>query len=133
MTRCRDCTRAAPLKRLVTIKEDSGNFGREFVKCEIKAELGKNLKKCNHFEWIDQYVERLQGEGITDLRGYATREINQAPAVEKFSTGDGELIGELNKLNKHLRQMVCLKKQAVVINATFVISLRSVYLQLISR
>jgi hypothetical protein len=52
---------------------------------------------------MDAYVERLEVEGIS--RG-ATREINEAPAVEKLgsaATGDGELIGELKKLNKHLK------------------------------
>jgi hypothetical protein len=75
-------------------------------------------------------------EGIIDFRRGATREINQALAMEKFATGDGELIGEVNKLNTHLRQMVALKKQANMITATFyfcIISLRIIYLQLISR
>ena len=41
MTRCPDCTRTAPLKRLVTTTDKNGNLGREFVKCESKPEQGK--------------------------------------------------------------------------------------------
>ena len=41
MTRCPDCPRTAPLKRLVTTTDKNGNLGREFVKCESKPEMGK--------------------------------------------------------------------------------------------
>ena len=41
MTRCPDCPRTAPLKRLVTTTDVHGNLGHEFVKCESKPERGK--------------------------------------------------------------------------------------------
>jgi hypothetical protein len=62
---------------------------------------------------MDEYIERLQVEGSIDLRGGGEPEssicrrmwIIWAPTV-----GDAELKGELKKLNKHLRQMINLKK-----------------------
>jgi hypothetical protein len=38
MTRCNECPRVAPLKRLTLKKHKNGNFGREFVKCESNTE-----------------------------------------------------------------------------------------------
>uniref|UniRef100_A0A453JZD1 Zinc finger GRF-type domain-containing protein n=2 Tax=Aegilops tauschii subsp. strangulata TaxID=200361 RepID=A0A453JZD1_AEGTS len=36
LTRCPDCPRKEPLKRLTCVKEDHGNRGREFIKCESR-------------------------------------------------------------------------------------------------
>ena len=50
--------------------------------------------------------------------------------------GDAELKGELKKLNKHLRQMIVLNKQANLIAAGFyiiIVALALVYLLIISR
>jgi hypothetical protein len=44
----------------------------------------QNLNKCYHFEWIDEYVEMLEVEGIIDFRRGATWEFIPAPAVEKL-------------------------------------------------
>jgi len=41
LTRCPDCSRLEPLVRLRTKKTENGNYGREFVKCESKAQPGK--------------------------------------------------------------------------------------------
>ncbi|KAE8792753.1 hypothetical protein D1007_32714 [Hordeum vulgare] len=37
---------------------------------------GKVLKKSDHFEWMDAYIERLQFEGYIDSNGAATWELN---------------------------------------------------------
>ncbi|KAI4986749.1 hypothetical protein ZWY2020_019379 [Hordeum vulgare] len=78
MTRCLACPRTAPLKRLVTTTDKNGNLGREFVKCQSKQEQGKKLKQCAHFEWLDEYIERIQLEG-------ASRKL------DRFTVGSGEV------------------------------------------
>uniref|UniRef100_A0ACD6AHP3 Uncharacterized protein n=1 Tax=Avena sativa TaxID=4498 RepID=A0ACD6AHP3_AVESA len=62
MMMCPNCPHIAPLKRLVTMNEVNGNYGRGFVKCESKPEEGKDLKNCRHFEWMDEYIERIKLE-----------------------------------------------------------------------
>ncbi|XBI05104.1 hypothetical protein VPH35_133301 [Triticum aestivum] len=80
MTRCPACPRTAPLKRLVITTSKNGNLGREFVKCESKQEQGKKLKQCAHFEWLDEYIERIQLEG-------ASGELDLPLEAEKFGLG----------------------------------------------
>uniref|UniRef100_A0ACD5W9G6 Uncharacterized protein n=1 Tax=Avena sativa TaxID=4498 RepID=A0ACD5W9G6_AVESA len=112
MTRCPDCPRTAPLKRLVTSTDKNSNIGREFVKCESKPEPGKELPKCGHFEWLDEYIERIGVE-------VASRELENPSMVEQLGSGnpisagttvDAEVKAELKKMNKQLRQIIELKK-----------------------
>ncbi|XBI96613.1 hypothetical protein VPH35_032875 [Triticum aestivum] len=133
MTRCTDCPRTAPLKRLTSKEEKNGNFGREFVKCE--------MKKCQHFEWMDDYIQRLQGLGLLDSRGNAIREFNlphdsAAPAAaarpEYPTVVDVELKMELKKMNKNFKKLIELKKQSNLI-ALGILALGSFYLMAISR
>ncbi|KAI4982554.1 hypothetical protein ZWY2020_023046 [Hordeum vulgare] len=68
LTRCPDCPRVEPLKHLTYVKEESGNRGREFVKCLSRPQPGhirSVLKKCGHFEWLDEYIERLKLQAST--------------------------------------------------------------------
>jgi hypothetical protein len=44
MTRCPECPRLDPLKRLTCVRSARGNVGREFVKCESKPRQGKDGK-----------------------------------------------------------------------------------------
>ncbi|KAE8774047.1 hypothetical protein D1007_53615 [Hordeum vulgare] len=80
-------TTTAPLKRLVITTDKNGNLGPEFVKCESKQEQGKGssfrfqkLKQCAHFEWLDEYIERIQLEG-------ASQELDLLLETEKFGSG----------------------------------------------
>ena len=100
------------------------------------------LKKCSHFEWIDQYVDRLESEGHIDMSDAATRDLILPPfAVERpnFSSDRGvrppmptartariaelpteaKLNEELKKIKKLLRQMVDLQKQANLVAIAF--------------
>lgn len=52
MTRCPDCPRTAPLKRLVTSTDKNGNIGREFVKCESKPEPRKVRSECSERQFL---------------------------------------------------------------------------------
>ncbi|KAI5001587.1 hypothetical protein ZWY2020_026237 [Hordeum vulgare] len=142
MTRCPAYPRTASLKRLVTTTDKNGNLGREFVKCVSKQEQGKKLKQCAHFEWLDEYIERIQLEG-------ASRELDLPLEAEKFGSGApgsgnsiGAIVGdaagtaELKKLNKQMKKLIELKKQGNLMAGIFyvcVIALAFVYVMIISR
>ncbi|XBJ22011.1 hypothetical protein VPH35_000466 [Triticum aestivum] len=131
MTRGPACPCTAPLKRLVTMNGKNGNLGREFVKCQSKPEQGKKLKQCTHFEWLDEYIERIQLEG-------ASRELDlplEAEKLGKFGSGpsgsggpgsgnsiggahpigatvgDAGVTAELKKLNNQMKKLIELQKQ----------------------
>ncbi|KAM3317799.1 hypothetical protein ACQJBY_035486 [Aegilops geniculata] len=153
MTRCPACPRIAPLKRLVTTTDKNGNLGREFVKCESKPEQGKKLKQCTHFEWLDEYIERIQLEG-------ASGELDlplEAEKLGKFGSGasgsgapgsahsigatvgDAVVTAELKKLNKQMKKLIELQKQGNLMGLmaelfyVCVIALAFVYVMIISR
>uniref|UniRef100_A0A8I6Z3H1 GRF-type domain-containing protein n=1 Tax=Hordeum vulgare subsp. vulgare TaxID=112509 RepID=A0A8I6Z3H1_HORVV len=142
MTRCPACPRTAPLKRLFTTTDKNDNLGREFVKCESKQEQGKKLKQCAHFEWLDEYIERIELEG-------ASRELDLPLEAEKFGSGpsgSGNSIGatvrdatgmaELKKLNKKMKKLIELKKQGNLMAGILyvcVIALAFVYVMIINR
>ncbi|CAM0882155.1 unnamed protein product [Alopecurus aequalis] len=134
MTRGTDCPWTAPLKRLTSKQEKNGNFGHDFIKCETKPE-GQIVKKCYHFEWMDDYIQRLQGLGLLDSRENLAHD-SAAPAAvarpEYPTVGDAELKTNLKKMNKNLKQLIELKKQSNLI-ALGILALGIFYLMAISR
>ena len=99
------------------------------------------MKKCNHFEWMDEYVERLQREGLIDFKGAPTLELNLPPSVKNMgnaelkgapTVGDADLKGELKKMNKNLKEMIQVMQQANMIDLGFyfcIVVVGFVYLQ----
>ncbi|KAE8768145.1 hypothetical protein D1007_60419 [Hordeum vulgare] len=88
MRRCPDCPRLEALKRMVSKTDENGDIGRHFVSCLSIPMMGQDDK----FEWIDQYVDRLESEGHIDMSDAATWDLILPPfAVERphFSSGRG--------------------------------------------
>ncbi|KAE8785374.1 hypothetical protein D1007_40966 [Hordeum vulgare] len=140
---------AWPLVCRVTRKKEYGSKERKFLTCESMLEVGKDVSPSNHFEWMDEYIERLQMEGLIDSTGAAkmvldlrsARKMIGAMKILRYDSvaptmGDAEFKGELKKLNKHLRQMIDLTKQANLIVAAFylcILALGFAYLLIITR
>ena len=95
------------------------------------------MKKYYHFEWIDEYVDRIQFEGYVDSSVAATWELNLGgvPPIAVENTGssgggegrvvpmamyarnaelhaESELTEELKKIKKNQVEMIYLQKQA---------------------
>uniref|UniRef100_M8BG38 GRF-type domain-containing protein n=1 Tax=Aegilops tauschii TaxID=37682 RepID=M8BG38_AEGTA len=143
LTRCPDCPRMEPLKRLTCVREGNGNRGREFVKCLSKPQPGQVLKKCGHFEWLDDYVERLKLEGSPrpqELNFGGRLAVEQAPnlAADRadLMMHSAELKCELKKIGKQLKHLIDLKQQANMMAGALygcVIAMGLFYLMFINR
>ena len=114
------------------------------------------MKQCTHFEWLDEYIERIQLEG-------ASGELDLPLEAEKFGSGpsgsgapgsgavpgfgnsigatvgDAGVTAELKKLNKQMKKLIELQKQGNLIGLmaglfyVCVIALAFVYVMIISR
>ena len=76
------------------------------------------MKKCYHFEWMDDYIQRIKGLGLLDSMDNLPHDSATPTAVarpEYPMVGDAELKMELKKMNKKLKQLIKLKKQSDLI------------------
>ncbi|CAM0884656.1 unnamed protein product [Alopecurus aequalis] len=113
--RCPDCPRTASLERRVTTSDKNGNRGREYVKCKSEEQIGENLLPCDHFEWLEDYIKRIQKEDKKKVP-------NLLPAVEQLGSAtvhNGVQKDELKKMAKQLEKLVDLKKQSNLLAAIF--------------
>ena len=112
------------------------------------------MKQCFHFEWLDEYIERIQGlDGASGERGELDL-VDLPLEAEKFGSpfgsgpsesgcnaigatmGDAGVTAELNKLNKQMKKLIELKKQGNLMAGLFyacVIALAFVHVMIISR
>ena len=117
------------------------------------------MKQCTHFEWLDEYIERIQLEGASgelDLQlaeklgkfgsgasgsgapGYGNSIGGARPSIGA-TVGDAGVTAELKKLNKQMKKLIELQKQRNLMGlmAAFfyvcVIGLAFVYVMIISR
>ncbi|XBH74644.1 hypothetical protein VPH35_101555 [Triticum aestivum] len=130
LTRCPDCPRPDPLKRLVTKRDDNGNLGREFVKCFSNPMAGRDGKDS-----VEGYVDssvaatwelNLRGvppiavENTGSSGGGAGRVVPMAMYARNAELhAESELTEELKKVKKHLMQMIDLQKQANIMAGGF--------------
>ncbi|XP_024316378.1 uncharacterized protein LOC112271474 [Brachypodium distachyon] len=118
LTQCPNCPRVEPLVRLTCKKLDTGNFDREFVKCESRPQPGKLLSQCTFFMWMDSYVEKLQLEG--KLQGREEETPRTDPRAEEGSEKAALLfLKEMTSMNEKLSKIVELRKEELQVAKLF--------------
>ena len=107
------------------------------------------MKQCSHFEWLDEYIERIQEIDLVHLPleaekfGSGPSESGVTPEsgipgcnAIGATVGDAVVTAELNKLNKQMKKLIELKKQGNFMAGLFyacVIALAFVHVMIISR
>ena len=117
------------------------------------------MKQCTHFEWLDEYIERIQLEGASGeldlpLEAEKLGKFGSGPSGSGApgsgnsiggahsigaTVGDAGVMAELKKLNKQMKKLIELQKQGNLMGLmaglfyVCVIALAFVYVMIISR
>ena len=106
------------------------NFG-------FSSDLGfvlQDLLPCDHFEWLDKYVKRLEivagvatvdGTSLGQNSSSAAEQLGAMVGGEAVQNGNSEGVAEveeLKKMNKELKNLVKLKKHSNLMAAIFYFS-----------
>ena len=106
------------------------NFG-------FSSDLGfvlQDLLPCDHFEWLDKYIKRLEivpgvatvdGTSLGQNSSSAAEQLGAMVGGEAVQNGNSEGVAEveeLKKMNKELKNLVKLKKQSNLMAAIFYFS-----------
>ena len=93
----------------------------------------QELEECGHFDWMDMYI-RDRGLQVKVLPPISSAVEGEEISNRGVRPIEENLVnGELQKLNKQLRQIVELKKQSNMMAGAFYVCIIAIYLLFLCR
>ena len=95
----------------------------------------QDLEPCRYFKWMDAYIleKGLQVEVLPRNEPIQARVSSAMEEEISNIAHDLSVNGELEKLNKHLSQIVELRKQSNVMAAAFYVCIVAIFVVLVCR